>query len=771
MDFLSWWMLLLLPLALIPLLLHLLTLQRLRTVELPTFRFLFDTYVQQRRRMQFLEALLAFLRMLFILLLVVLFAGLVIKDWDGLFGGGSGAGGREVILLIDASASMNARSGGKSAFERAKKAALDVVEGLTPDDRITLVRVGARPEEMLSRFNTDTQGVKAKIDGLQVGSSRANLFRTLLHLFGPDAPKRVSPHVILFTDCQANSWNEVKNQPLEKLLPAGTSFTVVNVGPTEKPPNLALVGDAPRGNRGVVGMPVILRPRVVNYGSSESEVVLTVSIDGKQVGKPDRFVVKPNGTETRTIVYTPTRDGLERGRFEIRPQGPDAFPDDDRFDFVLSVQPQLNVLVVNGNPSDDHMQDEAFYLKMVLSSRPPTEDQKSEKPAAKVRRPREPIPQAALTAKELDGVSVVVLANCGALSDAQYELLRGFVREGGGLLILPGDKVSDAAYNTRFFPAPGPQGESLTDARLLPAAGDVEKSDTFAGLTFDFAHPALTVFADPKAKHFKTALIYRRFGIEVPKQARNARVVAVFARTDRPALVESSLGDGKVMLAAFPAHPRWGNLPFKPDFVPLILRLVSHLEHRPEADVPGVVTADAPAEVAVTAAWDPAEGQVVDPDKKRHPLKLERAGARLLAAFEHTSRRGDYEVTVRTTGSSVSKAATLGFAVNLAPEESDFTLVGEKEVGKMLPSGTELKFIDAAEMEQKGRSMKGKGNVVDLWGFLIVLVLAVITAEFLLATVGGAKRKEEGPTAGERVMDVATGAWVGRMTGAADREG
>ena len=54
-----------LPLAAIPILLHLLTLHRLKTVELSTFRFLFDSYVQQRRRMKFLEALIAFLRTAF----------------------------------------------------------------------------------------------------------------------------------------------------------------------------------------------------------------------------------------------------------------------------------------------------------------------------------------------------------------------------------------------------------------------------------------------------------------------------------------------------------------------------------------------------------------------------------------------------------------------------------------------------------------------------------------------------------------------------------
>src|SRR3954465_152774 len=97
----------LLPLAALPLLLHLLTLHRLKTVELPTFRFLFDTYVQQRRRMQFLEALLAALPALFLLLLVLLVPRRVVKHWDTLFGTAAGTGGREVILLIDASASMN----------------------------------------------------------------------------------------------------------------------------------------------------------------------------------------------------------------------------------------------------------------------------------------------------------------------------------------------------------------------------------------------------------------------------------------------------------------------------------------------------------------------------------------------------------------------------------------------------------------------------------------------------------------------------------------
>jgi hypothetical protein len=780
MTFLHWWMIWLVPLALLPIILHLLTLQRLRTVELPTFRFLFDSYVQQRRRMQFLEALLAMLRTLFLLLFIFMVGRPVIQHWDRLFGAGKGSGGREVILLVDASASMNARTAGTSAFERARAAAQAVVARLEQGDQVTLVRVGARPEEVFSRFSTDTKGIQAKIDALEPGSSRANLFAALLHLFVPEAGRRHNPAIYLFTDCQANTWKEARNQGLQKLLPEGTSFTVVNVGPREAPANLAVVGDAPSRNRAIIGLPFLLRPRLVNFGKSEVEVTLSVYVEDRQVGRPETLTIKPGSTEVRTIWYTPTEAGLKRGRFEIVPKTPDGFPDDDRFEFTLNVEPRVKVLLVSGHGSEAPLMDEALYLETALTSKaePAAKEEKKKPgvPAPADRAVREirqalqvqTVPQPALTPALLNDASVVVLANCGALSDPQFEALRSFVRGGGGLAIFPGDRVTDVSYNTRLFPVPGPQGERLTDARLLPPTGDPENADTYSGLEFDTAHPALTVFADPKARHFKTVRIYRHFGIEVPKKSRNARVLATFEGTRKPALVESNLGEGKILLAAFPAHPRWGNLPLKPDFVPLVLRLVSHIEHRPEAEAPAVVVADGTAEVAVSSTWEPAEVTVQPPAGPAVPLSLERSGARLLGAFEKTARRGIYTVEARSSRPDLVKVAKMGFAVNLAPEESDFRLVGEPEVRKMLPEGVSLTFVDASAQAQELQGTMGQQR--ELWGLFIWLLFAIIGIEFLLATVSGRKRGDEGPTLTERVMDVSTGAWVGRMTGAPGQE-
>jgi hypothetical protein len=637
---------------------------------------------------------------------------------------------------------------------------------------VTLIRVGARPEEILSRFNTDTQGIRDRIEALQPGSSRANLFAALLQLFGPESARRVNPAVYVFTDCQANSWKEAKNQGLDKLIPEGTSFTVVNVGPTAVGDNIAVVGDAPRRNRAVAGLPFVLTPRVVNHGRVDAEVTLSVLIDEKEVART-QVTVKPGETLTRNFTYTPPEPGPKKGRFAVATKTPDAFPDDDQFLFTLEVHPKIKVAVVNGNPSDDALLDEAAYIVTALSSQaePPSDDKKPAVPGVKdlsraldVRE----MPQAALTADSLRDTSVVVLANCGTLTAVQFGYLRAFVRDGGGLLILPGDKVDPAIYTTSFFPIPGPQGESLNAATMKPAVGDPDKGQTYAGLNLDFSHPALSVF-DPK-ESFRTAQVYRHFVLEVPKGKVNAWPIAYFEGTKNPAIVESKLGDGIVLLLSFPAHPRWGNLPLKPDFVPLMLRLVSYAEHRPEAEVTPVVIADGTAEIAVSASWEPADATVKLPTGALlPPITLERSGARLFGAVEQTSRRGYYGVDVRSGRTNLLKAASLAFAVNLSPEESDFTLLKEADIRKLLPAGVEMTFVDASAQAQELHGNIGKEQ--ELWQYLIWILFVVIGVEFLLSTISGHKRpEEEVPSVGERVMSAGTGAWVGKMTGAPGKE-
>jgi hypothetical protein len=768
-----------LPLALLPILLHLLTLHRLKTVELSTFRFLFDSYVQQRRRMRFLEALLAILRTLFLLFLIAVVARPVVRHWDALFGSGSG---RDVVMLVDCSASMNARAGGTSSLERAKTVAQAVAGQLASDDRLTLIRVASKPEELFSRFTSDAEAIEEKIANLKAGPSRGNFFAALGHVFGPQAPTRTSPVVYLFTDCQSSGWREVRDQPLEKVIPADVQVIVVNVGPKEPQSNRAVVGHAPRERRAIAGLPIVLRARVVNYSPTETEEVpVSVFIDQQEVARTT-LTLKPGESGVREVVYTPREPGTVQGRFEIPT---DRFPDDDDFLFTVAVAPQVRVLLVNGYPAADPFENEGLYLRTALASTMPDEEPAAEDVAAigaaaggtppsavasllpKKEFLRsldvQEVPENQLNAQTLSGAKVVVLANCGALGNDQFGLLRDYVARGGGLLILPGDKVTPAQYNDQFFPVPGPQNQRLTSARLGPPEGELDKTETFERLTsIDFAHPALAVFDDPQARYLATAFFYRRFPLTLDGGAGNGWPLATFGNGS-PALVESRFGDGLVQVAAFPGTARWTNLPLKPEFVPLVLRLVGHLEHRPELEAPSVVSADGSAEITVSDEWAPATGKVTAVSGPPEPIEFHRAGSRLAGAFDRTIEKGYYTVTV-TSGRSKDALGLASFAVNLAPEESRFEVAGEEQLREWLP-GANLSVLDAsAQAEQLHGPV---GDEREIWGPLIVFMFVVIIVEFLLATLAGAKTDNEEPlTIIDRIRGVNPSRWVGRMTGA-----
>lgn len=778
-----------LPLVAIPILLHLLTLHRLRTVDLSTFRFLFDTYAQQRRKMKFMDALIAALRTLFMLFLILACARPMIRHWNALFGGAGGE--RDVFLLIDGSASMNAVTDGVSAFERAKTAASAVIDKLGSDDRVTLVRVASKPEEIVSKVTADADMLKERLGGLKTSPSRANLFATFTQLFDGGSPMTTKPWVYLFTDSQASGWRELREQPAEGLIPEGAKLFVIDVGSSAgEIPNRAVVGEVPETHRAIAGLPLPLRARVVNYSKDQPEdVTVSLLIDDKEIGRKS-LTLKPGETQNAQFLFVPSEPGTLRGRFEI---AADRFPNDDAFLFTLAVEPQVRVVIVNGNPAKnpkDPFENEALYLQTAFTATEPDDlgqaSSLSDTNAPKTRQAGGRSHDAKLTTesdrrfvKSLDVVelrenqvnadalkdaSVVILANCGQLNDQQCGLLRDHVSRGGGLMILPGDKVNHDQYNKKLFAIPGTTDQFITSAQLQPAEGDVEKSETFerfAGI--DFAHPVLSVFENREARYLTKISVYRRFPLKLPDERGNTWPLLEFSN-GTAALVESRYGDGRVILTAFPMTSKWTNLPLKPEFVPLVLRLVSYIRTRAGVEGPSVVAANGVAEISVAKEWQNLQAEVVNVEGNRLPVTFEKSVSRQVGAFAETAEKGFYEVDVRAGRIEQPKHETLAFAVNLAREESNFSLINEPQLKELLPN-VDLTVIDASAETQQLHGTIGQEH--EIWRPLIYLLFVVIAIEFWLSTFGGQHLDgDEGQTVSDRLKDVATGGFVGRMTGA-----
>jgi hypothetical protein len=509
---------------------------------------------------------------------------------------------------------------------------------------------------------------------------------------------------------------------------------------------------------------------VTNYSETEAkDIPVSIFIEEKEIARKT-LTLEPGETGDTELVFTPTTTGVLRGRFEIPS---DRFEIDDSFLFSLNVAPQIQVLLVNGNPSVQPLDNEGLYLQTAMIATDPSDETESDPNLAEDREfvrslVVQDIPQSSVNVEALDKAEVVILANCGALNPAQFKLLREFVADGGGLLVFPGDKVNHDAYTKQFFPSPEIPDQAFVAAELAAAEGDPNNAETHRRLgAIDFAHPVFSVFADSEQRYLTKLKIYRHFPYKLPEKRGNAWPLVEF-EDGSPALLESVYGNGRVLLTAFPLNTKWTNLLMKPEFVPLVLRMIGHVKRLADVDGPLVVPADGTAEFVVSQDWAPAEGTVKDAEGRVTPVDFQRSNSRLVGAFERTVEKGFYELEVTGGQAEKLQRGVHRFAVNVSPDESNFLRLTKPQLEGMLPAA-KLTTIDAsAEAQQLYGSI---GDEREIWRPLIILTFIIIGIEFLLSTLGGhSLDNTDTPTTSQRLKDLAGAKWVGRMTGSGFRE-
>src|SRR5262249_26309694 len=95
--------------------------------------------------------------------------------------GAAGQSGRNVVLIVDASASMKARDEGPKApprIERAKEEARSILRGLGGGDAAMVVPMDGQTTA-LSRFESDAAHLLRVVDGVQASDTPADLHRAL----------------------------------------------------------------------------------------------------------------------------------------------------------------------------------------------------------------------------------------------------------------------------------------------------------------------------------------------------------------------------------------------------------------------------------------------------------------------------------------------------------------------------------------------------------------------------------------------------------------
>jgi hypothetical protein len=317
----------------------------------------------------------------------------------------------------------------------------------------------------------------------------------------------------------------------------------------------------------------------------------------------------------------------------------------------------------------------------------------------------------ALTSEALARARVVVLQDA-PLAEALAARLEKFVAEGGGLIV-----------------ALGPRATLPPSAEWLPVTlGGIEDRTRGASAKlsgFDYGHAVFEPFRAPRSGDFSTARIY---GYRMLTGKPGTTTLARFD-TGTPALVESTVGRGRVLVLGTTLDLLWNDLALKPVYLPFVHQLVRQASSYVEQ--PGWVTVGQAVNIA---------GAGPAPAADIPPLVLSPSGERLAAENGSSAMEmrepGFYEVRDAREGQPLRVVAS-----NVDLSESDTARVDASEVS-------------VAVTGQPGTGALNGGAVVipdtvqeqaqRMWWYLLFAGILILIAESWLARRHAPSRRQGG---------------------------
>jgi hypothetical protein len=445
--------------------------------------------------------------------------------------------------------------------------------------------------------------------------------------------------------------------------PDGPALVVIDPRAGKPLANLAVVraGAAPDAGAGSRGIRV--SAEIANFGPSAVggvEVALTVA--GKVVAR-GTLDLGPGERRVKTFVAAlpPNRRAAD---VAVAVPG-DALAIDDTRWLRARLRDEIRVLLVDGDPRTTRHDDELFYLEAAL--RPG--DREDSGTALTTITPDE------LARTDLGAADVIVLANVPALATAQVEALAAWVKAGGGLLVAGGDHVDPAAYDRTMLPLLPQSLRDPIDTGWGPTTG--RDARALRLVKWDADHPIFAPFGKD-APGLVDARFTKVLLLGPTTDTQDRKVLARYTNGGA-ALVEASLGQGRLLLYTSTIDRDWNDLPIHPGFLPLVQQAVRHLA-RTQADAGG---GDHTVGRSVTLATaDLKKLEVTGPNGLGAVFEGERLEGRRSVRYTRTEWPGIYTVLGTGPAGGAKPRDELAFAVNLDPRGSDLTPAAAAELPK-----------------------------------------------------------------------------------------
>ncbi|MES2268474.1 MAG: BatA domain-containing protein [Bacteroidota bacterium] len=651
----------------IPVVIHLFNFRRYKKVFFSNVQFLKEVQEQQASRRNIKERLILASRLLALLFLVLAFARPYIPGKDE-----ANAGKQQVVsVFVDNSYSMQTLNREGSLLGQAKQKAKQIASAYNINDRFQLLTQDfeGKRQRLLTRseFNDAVDAVKISPQSRQLNQVLARQ-KSLL-----DMQAGASKAVYILSDFQTNME--------EKAAIADAGFPVNLVQLTANPlPNVAVDSVWMLNATHRPGESEKLVVRLRNYADKAAEKVpLKLMINGvqKAIGS---FTVKERSAQTDTLSFSGLQAGWQKGEIQLQ-DNPITF--DNNFYFTFNVTKQLPVLLINGGAPNKYLSavfatDAFFAPKQVTDGN--------------------------VDYAGLNAYPIIVLSDIKTVSAGLAQQLKAYVSKGGTLMVFPSVGADINSYKAFLQPIGAAYPTDFVEIPTKVAAINLQSQIFKSIFEASPQNPDLPV-------------VYKYYTLN---SGTRPGEYLMKLKDGSTMWQGSTLGRGKVYVAAVALDENYSNLPVHALFVPVMFRIALLSGH----DQQLFYTAgnNEPIE---TVSLQSTEKQLVKLVKNKQiiiPEVKQQEGSTMLYLPDQLTETGIYDLKKQD-----STAAVLAFNDNRS--ESDLSYLTPAQLEKLFPTNAAL--LNANKLNTD--SLTGAANSgLQLWKLCIILALIFLAAETLL---------------------------------------
>jgi hypothetical protein len=575
----------------LPVIIHWLTRPRPVRLPLSTLRFVREAVAQRRAQYRLRDFLVLLLRTAAVLLLAVAFGRPLWQERALISAQDPGKSLRVVIL--DASQSLAAVSGGAQLFERSRAKAGEFLS-YRPDLRANLIVLRAMPHAVFDQPTDNFSALREELALVKPVAERARVQPALnraAEMLSAGGDAGIRRELIIISDFQRTNWSTADFS----VLPQTSLIQLESVAPSEPLPNLAIRKVSSQG-RIETGREFRIDVEIGNSSPTPRNVALQLEL-GAATNRLSG-ACPPQSTATLSADVSLGQMGWQFGEARIV-DAEDALPADNRRLFVLDCRPAARFVLVT-RQSSKSKPSSSFFLERALAPLPSDQDH----PAESVL--RVDATGGSLKDQLLAG-DVIVLDHPGKLAADTVKLMASLLRRGRGLMYFLAEPI-DAA-NLQLL-----QDMLGSDLQLPVAFAPVSSLQPRQNLTLaaaDTLREPFSIFGDEAGALFEPL----RFsgGLSSRKvETGLADDVRVTYSDGSAALVITACGAGTLVL--WNVDLQQSNLPQSTAFVPLLGELSGLLLG--ERRIPGALACGEPFSAFLSPEAGPSAGlKVVMPSE------------------------------------------------------------------------------------------------------------------------------------------------------------